>query len=540
MAATRSTRRRARAPRARAARGICPYAPSRTRAWTNTYCLRAGHRRAVLTPYELLALEGSAAAPRASHGSVPKATASASDQNTLPSTAACWSSSFSRSAARRSAPRPRPGASPAHRRASAPAVQHARVLLGVERVAAGSLEQYRLLLGREHAAGRAGRETRRAVSSSESGASEIVSAFRFPPPQPGRRSSSSGRAQQTTSSGTPATRSTSPSTKSRRPSSAHCRSSNTSTSRAPLRERFEEATPGGEQPRPGDLRRRRRRRRARRAAAGVARPSPLRLVGTRSSTAAGELVLPRRPRLVLEDARLRLDDLAERPERHALAVRKATVPTARDELRSSSATARTSSSTSRLLPIPGTPTSVTSCGSLSTRARANAPTSERELVLAADERRASRLDRRPRRSASAARPPPRPRPAPPFPWPSTGSASPVHDRPLGRRDASASPTRTPSGGAAAWIRARRVHHVARDHRLAGSGLRVRARRAPRRCATPMRTWSSSAGSASFSAAIASRIASAARTARSGSSSCAVGAPNTPTTASPMNFSTVPP
>ena len=38
----------------------------------------------------------------------------------------------------------------------------------------------------------------------------------------------------------------------------------------------------------------------------------------------------------------------------------------------------------------------------------------------------------------------------------------------------------------------------------------------------------------------SRIASAARTARSGSSSCAVGAPKSAMTASPMNFSTVPP
>jgi hypothetical protein len=38
----------------------------------------------------------------------------------------------------------------------------------------------------------------------------------------------------------------------------------------------------------------------------------------------------------------------------------------------------------------------------------------------------------------------------------------------------------------------------------------------------------------------SRIASAARMARSGSSSCATGAPKTAITASPMNFSTVPP
>ncbi len=38
----------------------------------------------------------------------------------------------------------------------------------------------------------------------------------------------------------------------------------------------------------------------------------------------------------------------------------------------------------------------------------------------------------------------------------------------------------------------------------------------------------------------SQIRSAARTARSGSSSWAAGTPNTPSTASPMNFSTTPP
>jgi hypothetical protein len=43
-----------------------------------------------------------------------------------------------------------------------------------------------------------------------------------------------------------------------------------------------------------------------------------------------------------------------------------------------------------------------------------------------------------------------------------------------------------------------------------------------------------------SSAIQRWIASAARTARSASSSCATGAPNTAITASPMNFSTVPP
>ncbi len=58
--------------------------------------------------------------------------------------------------------------------------------------------------------------------------------------------------------------------------------------------------------------------------------------------------------------------------------------------------------------------------------------------------------------------------------------------------------------------------------------------------TAIRTWRSRPGSSSLSRATASRTASAARTARSGSFSWATGAPKTATTASPMNFSTVPP
>ncbi len=51
--------------------------------------------------------------------------------------------------------------------------------------------------------------------------------------------------------------------------------------------------------------------------------------------------------------------------------------------------------------------------------------------------------------------------------------------------------------------------------------------------TPIRPWMPSSANAS-------RISTAARHARSASSSCAVGTPNTAMTASPMNFSTVPP
>ncbi|MDQ2909565.1 MAG: hypothetical protein M3R39_00840 [Actinomycetota bacterium] len=51
--------------------------------------------------------------------------------------------------------------------------------------------------------------------------------------------------------------------------------------------------------------------------------------------------------------------------------------------------------------------------------------------------------------------------------------------------------------------------------------------------TPIRACTPSSGSAS-------RISTAARTARNASSSCNTGTPNTAITASPMNFSTVPP
>ncbi len=58
--------------------------------------------------------------------------------------------------------------------------------------------------------------------------------------------------------------------------------------------------------------------------------------------------------------------------------------------------------------------------------------------------------------------------------------------------------------------------------------------------TPIRTESPRSGPSSFNSAMASRMRKPARTARSASSSWAVGAPNTAITASPMNFSTVPP
>ena len=83
----------------------------------------------------------------------------------------------------------------------------------------------------------------------------------------------------------------------------------------------------------------------------------------------------------------------------------------------------------------------------------------------------------------------------------------------------------------------RVDDVAGGHALALA--RPRAERDERLAGVDGDPHVEAAGRRSFSA-IPSRIASAARTARSGSSSCATGAPKSAMTASPMNFSTVPP
>ena len=68
------------------------------------------------------------------------------------------------------------------------------------------------------------------VSSSPSGSSRIEVAFSLPPPQPGRASSSSGRAMHSSMIGASRDRSATCSTRSRNVGSAHWRSSNTTTS----------------------------------------------------------------------------------------------------------------------------------------------------------------------------------------------------------------------------------------------------------------------------------------------------------------------
>ena len=117
--------------------------------------------------------------------------------------------------------------SPVNRRAASR--QHADVLLGVERVAAARGRAAPTASRPAGPTARAAAATRCAICVSESGESDTVALFALPPPQPGRRPSSSGRAVQTTSSGTPVAQSARWSTKSSSPSSAQCRSSNTST-----------------------------------------------------------------------------------------------------------------------------------------------------------------------------------------------------------------------------------------------------------------------------------------------------------------------
>ena len=84
-----------------------------------------------------------------------------------------------------------------------------------------------------------------------------------------------------------------------------------------------------------------------------------------------------------------------------------------------------------------------------------------------------------------------------------------------------------------------VDDVAGDHPLARSG-RASSSTTASPVFTPTRTDSASGASAVVQLLDRLQDRNPARTARSASSSCATGAPNTAMTASPMNFSTVPP
>ena len=375
----------------------------------------------------------------------------------------------------------------------------------------------------------------RAVCSSLSGESEIVVAFRLPPPQPGRRASSSGRAVAITSSGTSALRSTSSSTKSSSAVVGPVQVLEDEHERPVLGHRLEEAPPGGELPLAPLLR----------GALGAdpdepaqVRLDPARLGLVRDERLHGDRELRLRivGRVGREHAGLRLHHLRRRPERHALAVgqRAAAAPEHEvglgvergRELRDEPALADARDADER-----------------DELRRAVAPRSvERvpqhvDLVRTPDERRtppARRSAPISARGATASQA----GTGSALPFATTGSAVRYSIASRVARQV-ASPTSTPSGGAAASRRFA-VFTTSPDAVASPSSGRAPSATSASPVFTPTRTRSSNAGPASFRSATASRIASAARTARSGSSSRETGAPNRPITASPMNFSAVPP
>ena len=166
--------------RARAARGIWPYAPSRTSAWTNTYCFAPATAERCSRRTNSFRSSACSRSPR-TQASVPNASAeSASVQNTLPSTAACWSSSFSSAGRASIRATTTPWSVSGHaRRASA---RH-RACAHTPRRRADSRRPVATARLAPPPAGPVGpRRTaiRRAVSSSASAASEVVRRVPFP------------------------------------------------------------------------------------------------------------------------------------------------------------------------------------------------------------------------------------------------------------------------------------------------------------------------------------------------------------------------
>ena len=140
---------------------------------------------------------------------------------------------------------------------------------------------------------------------------------RVPVPQPGRRSSSSGRASVTTVSGTPVLQSSRWSMKSSRPASAQWRSSNRRTTGPGRGDPLEERAPRAEQLLAGGT-----------AAAfepeqdeeRVLDPAALGLVGDPARDPGRDRGPGRRLIVALDQTDPAADHLAERPERDALAV----------------------------------------------------------------------------------------------------------------------------------------------------------------------------------------------------------------------------
>ena len=294
---------------------------------------------------------------------------------------------------------------------------------------------------------------------------------------------------------------------------------------------------GVEEPSPGGRRRLRRAlpavaRRARRARAARPRASaPPLPPGRAARPARWSFRSASSGRVGLEDPGLRLHDLAERPERDALAVGNATPLAPADQL-------------ALVLCVPE---------ELADEPRlADAGDADegdelrRVLLLHAPERSSAeaRAHARARRAATSCarrgrlrtgrrnRPLPTRESAPPSPSRLPGEPRGTRSRVAWRGRSSPRPgSRSPGQPTACRAAVLTTSPATIPSPSAGRASTVTSA-SP--VLTAMRIWSAGCSTAQ------SRIASAARTARSGSSSCAGGAPKTAITASPMNFSTVPP
>ena len=212
----------------------------------------------------------------------------------------------------------------------------------------------------------------------------------------------------------------------------------------------------------------------------------------------------------------RLDDLRHRPVGDALAVREAASPV---DVAASCRACRTNSCSRRLLPMPGDPTMRGECRHDPRRAARSRARELVELRLPSDQRRCVLRDLRSR--AVARRTTSQTSRAPLLPFACTGSAS---------RKSNASPSPRTSRrrrGSRRWAQPTGCARRCSARHLRPT-LRPRSRRAPSMTSAspvlmPIRMWRSSHSSSAFSSAIALRTASAARTRRSGSSSCAIGA-----------------